>query len=198
MITETLTILPLLFSMPSTWPGGNAAFSTSIFVGDVRFLPFNAGKEGIHETAASVIGQPSAATFLGPSFEIDSLVERDGAYRKLIQEILSYRSVAAGSDIDTPWNTTDAEEKVLAFLSAIPINIPLPKPMLLSEQIALYWDSDGSYAEIDFDGTDYIDAYGKRPGIPEVALDRLRITDAAGGFSFPTQLERIISTAEEG
>jgi hypothetical protein len=44
--------------------------------------------------------------------------------------------------------------------------------MLLSNQIALYWDCDNAYAEIDFDGSGYVDAYGKRDGIDEVFLDR--------------------------
>ena len=114
-------------------------------------------------------------------------------------EISNYRTLATASseEIDV-WSYDDAIDQALSFIASLPANIPLPKPMLLSRQVAIYWDFGAVYAEIDFDGSGHIDAYGKRPGVPEVYLDQERLVDVDGQSAFPTKLEAIISPPPEG
>jgi hypothetical protein len=118
-------------------------------------------------------------------------------YGKLVGEIASYAALAQSADDGEAWDASKTIDKVLSFLDSIPGSIPMPKPMLLSEQIALYWDFGNAYAEIDFDGSDYIDAYGRRPGVAEVSLNREPITDSDGRVFFPAKLERVISSFED-
>jgi hypothetical protein len=194
MITEALTVIPLLLSVPPTWQPDESRLPATYFSNDASQL--HSTYWAFHGTI-SIIGQPSAPTFLRLEERLDPLTKRDEALRKLAGEIMGYKKLGVDrDDNDDIWNPDRAIEQALSFLEALPVGIPLPKPMLLSEQVGIYWDFGDVYAEIDFDGSGDIDAYGKRPGVPEVNLDRLRIMDMTGQMSFPTQLERIILSPE--
>jgi hypothetical protein len=195
MITEALTVIPLLLTAPPTSLVGEPILRSAVFVNEAE-LPTSGQRP--YETNISLIGQPTAFTFIRLEMQSDPLSKKDAAYRKLVGEIVNYLTPGIDEvNEEGEWDRGATIEHALSFLEALPVGIPLPKPMFLSRQVAIYWDFGEVYAEIDFDASGFIDAYGKRPGVPDVILDRLRIVDATGRVSFPTQLESIILPPED-
>jgi len=193
MPIETLTLVPLYRYEPYSQES-DELHSPTILAAYMGARPISlnelAPRSGI--TTVQVPNQPEVETFNRLPLKVGPLDERGLGYRRLVSEITEYRKTAAAAEGPDAWDATRTIERVLEFLDAIPADVPIPKPMLLSGQLALYWDFGDTYAEIDFDETEYVDAYGKRPDMDDVSLDRLQITDNAGRVFFPTELEKVI------
>ena len=197
MIIEALTFIPFLLPAPATWAFDDIQPPTAFVASAPDSLTLNVSEQQADDIAASVIYQTGTISYVWFASAPDPLLDRDAAYRRLASEIVSYQTLRVTTGDEDVWDPSSAIEQTLSFLEFLPLSIPLPKPMLLSEQVAIYWDFGDVYAEIDFDGSGKIDAYGNRPGMPEVTLDKLQIADSEGQISFPTQLERVISNPED-
>jgi hypothetical protein len=65
--------------------------------------------------------------------------------------------------------TSESVRQAIAFVSALPSAIPIPKAMIASDgQIGLYWDTDVRYADINFDADGTISLYTRDETLPEM------------------------------
>lgn len=197
MIAETITWVHLLLPLPPTWSS------------EVRPLLIQAGVSPNHptfngteplsdETSIPTISRVGPVSAVQKSSLEPRASEREVAQRRLVSELMNFRQIVhpRGDDLAS-WDIDAATEAAASLINALPAHVPLPRPMLLSEQVALYWDFGDTYAEIDFDGTNFLDGYGKRKGYPEVFLDRFQIASATGHVSFPSGIEGVISGNRE-
>ena len=198
MIVETITLIPLLLPAPPTWVKYD--WRPMIVDADdtLETITLNRTAPLSDETTVSFMGQGTTLSFIRTLPFDDQMSERESAFGSLISEIISYRNLVESQDGEaSTWNIDRAISDAVSLIDAIPSTAPLPRPMLLSERVAIYWDYGNTYAEIDFDGSNFFDAYGKREGVPDVHLDRFPIASADGYISFPSQIEGVISTAKE-
>jgi hypothetical protein len=196
MIAESITWDPLHLRLPPTWALSD--MPPLIVHSDESFCPvtLNGTEPLSDETSISIISQrgtPSLVRILSPG---DQPSERETSRLMLVSEINGYRDLLEPQTKGS-WNIDAAIDDAVALVNAIPLAAPLPRPMLLSEQVAIYWDFGDTYAEIDFDGSSFFDAYAKRSGTPEVYLDHLPIVSTDGRVLFPNQIEKIVSSAKD-
>jgi len=195
MIAETITLIGLILPLPPTWASDDVS-PLIIQLDDRQETPTLNNTEWLpDDTAVSVINQSGSLSSVRMiSFGVNS-ADREVALWMLESELDSYRdAVEREANGDPSWNIEAAVNAAKSLINAIPSTAPLPRPMLLSERVAIYWESESGYAEIDFDGSNLLDAYGKRSGMLDVYLDGFPIASADGQVSFPSQIEGIISS----
>jgi hypothetical protein len=196
MIAETVILLAPYLPLPPTWINDPADETMS------WMLPaYNS--PGITPTLTPFVTQTaecsSNLSLVAPRALV--ALESPAEARRSAAIALANRVSALRTDIS---NDTDANhsarfgqafEYVLNIIDAIPTKIPLPRPMLLSEQVSLFWDYGGIYVEIDVSPDGMVSAYGKHPTKPEMFLDTDIDALTASGGMFPKSLEDFLLPA---
>lgn len=143
--------------------------------------------------AESLTGTENASiTLVAPG---SLFTDRTEFARATAAEIMSYAEFQdnwdrEGAVAPHPDAITDA----LSMLEATPVEIGAPKPMILaSGDIALYWDSGDTYAEIGFDGSGTYYAYATAPDREPVHLDDVSLYGPGGRCEFPVELLEVLS-----
>jgi hypothetical protein len=168
--------------------------------------PVYYGKRDWHLGTNTFISGPSVSVVLSGFREEISTVTKvqntDEARRaesdRLEKRIRSFQAeiVRASQEEDGyTLSALDAIEPIVKIAAATPDRVSLPRPMLLSEQISLFWDYGQIYAELAVSGDGSVSAYGKHPSKPELFLDTDLETLAASGSLFPKSLEDFLLPA---
>ena len=98
---------------------------------------------------------------------------------KLIQQLNDYLNLKENWDA---YNGVAPRVKTIndaiKFVKSLPKKIPLPEPMIAgSGTVGLYWDSQGIYAEIGFEGDGTFWCYGEDNQGNEAGEDRVDLGD---------------------
>lgn len=85
--------------------------------------------------------------------------------------------------------TSEAVSNATDFVSLLPADLPLPKPMLSGNGVVgLYWKTENLYLDIEFEGDGTYSYYAEKSGDSARYDDKISITSA----ELPEELEQIL------
>jgi hypothetical protein len=117
--------------------------------------------------------------------------QQTARFDKLIQQLNDYLNLKENWDGYSGVAPTEKQiNDAIKFVKSLPQQIPLPEPMVAgSGTVGLYWESQGIYAEIGFEGDGTFWCYGEDNEGNEAGEDRLDL-----GSQLPADLLKMLKT----
>jgi hypothetical protein len=191
-----LSLLLMPVPLPPTW---TSDISRPAFVGEAAPASASDLRDlGITVTAPVATTASFLHSNIGTALRVvgtsGRLIDSAVFDPRLLGQLFSYFEIRDnwdGEGASAP--THDAVDDALQFAEMIPVEVGMPKAMILpTGDLAFYWDRGPIYVEIGFDGSGQFYAYGTHPNHEPVYMDDQTIDGERGIKNFPEKLREIL------